>query len=255
MNIKPHARPYFEPEVDWRVQKHLKLAGWLLAALAVLTALALFQGKAEDVFGVSHWATRTLARSFRFRGEGTVPAWFNTGLLWTAGWMLAAVANKRRGLGLKRVLPWAGFAVLFFYLSADEMLAWHEMTTPAAEEWVEPTGVFRLAWVVFGMVFVAVIGLVALPWLIRLPPATRGVMIASGVIFVSGAIGCEMISGPFRPVEGSGDSWMIYEILQILEEDLEMVGVICFIYAIGSYTSALSLPISDVTRTPPVPAA
>ena len=211
----------------------------LVGVIVALTLLAGFEGKADLFFAEGHWVRRTLTRSFRLRGEATVPAWFSTGLLWTAASLLAGVAALRRAWGLGQAAPWIMLSILFFYLSADEALSWHELTGPAAERIVPREGVFLFGWVIFGMAFAAAVAVLAMPWLLRLPRRTAVLIFIGGAVFVGGALGCEMLGNWVRS-DRSLPGWAtLYELTQIVEETLEMLGVVLFMHAISTYLIAL----------------
>ncbi|GAA3535630.1 hypothetical protein GCM10022394_14040 [Zobellella aerophila] len=55
----------------------------------------------------------------------------------------------------------------------------------------------------------------------------------SGVVFVSGAIGFEMLAGRYVELHGKGN--LIYSFFYTCEEFLEMLGIVIFIYAVLMY--------------------
>ena len=58
-------------------------------------------------------------------------------------------------------------------------------------------------------------------------------MIAAGAIFVGGAIGVEMLGGHWFVTQGRDN--VTYVALQTLEETMEMMGIVVFIYALAEY--------------------
>ena len=67
-------------------------------------------------------------------------------------------------------------------------------------------------------------------------------MIISAVIFISGALGFELIGGFWYELRG--DENIIYAILTTCEESLEMFGVQVFIYALMFY---IALELKNLT--------
>jgi len=61
--------------------------------------------------------------------------------------------------------------------------------------------------------------------------------IMAGVIFLTGALGVEMLGA--READVYGYDTVIYGFLYSLEEMLEMLGVVLFIYALLSYLAQL----------------
>ena len=78
----------------------------------------------------------------------------------------------------------------------------------------------------------------------RLPKQTLFLFILSAVIFVSGAIGFEMLAG--WQAELNGRENLLHCLLYTCEEVLEMLGVVMFIYALLAF---IAREISFVTLT------
>ena len=78
-----------------------------------------------------------------------------------------------------------------------------------------------------------VIGLAYLKFVWALPGRTRLHFIMAGVIFLTGALGVEMLGA--READLYGYDTVIYCFLYSVEEMLEMLGVVLFIYALLSY--------------------
>ena len=70
-------------------------------------------------------------------------------------------------------------------------------------------------------------------FLFALEARTRNLIVASGAIFVSGAIGVEMLEGIIIPTLGVGS--LDYTAAEMLEEGLEMSGVVLVLYALTDY--------------------
>ena len=66
-----------------------------------------------------------------------------------------------------------------------------------------------------------------------MPSAIRNKFIIAGVIFVTGAIGLEAIGGKIFTSYGAGT--LFYALLTNVEEILEMVGILLFIYVLLQY--------------------
>ncbi|MCZ0904903.1 hypothetical protein ON021_33910, partial [Microcoleus sp. HI-ES] len=94
-------------------------------------------------------------------------------------------------------------------------------------------GIFYFVWVIPGAIFVAVTALAYLKFLRHLPRKTRDFFLLAGSIYVGGALGMEMVGGYYADAVGQRN--LIYGLMVCVEEILEMVGVIVFIYALLSY--------------------
>ncbi len=83
-------------------------------------------------------------------------------------------------------------------------------------------------------------------WALRKETRTQVVM--AGVIFVSGALGVEMLGA--READLNGYDTVTYCVLYSLEEMLEMLGIILFIYALLSHLAREPGGLSVVLELP-----
>ena len=67
----------------------------------------------------------------------------------------------------------------------------------------------------------------------HLPPATRRLFVLAAILYIGGAIGIEMIGGQHASLYGEQN--LEYAIITALEELLEMLGTVVFIYGLLSY--------------------
>ncbi len=128
---------------------------------------------------------------------------------------------------------WLGLAVIFAFLGLDEATKIHESAGDVISASFEATGIFYFPWVLPYSIALFFLSIVYLPWLFSLPMATRLLFIASAITFLSGALGFEMLSAIYAE-EVTVDS---YEYIRTytIEEALEMLGVVLFIYGLIRY--------------------
>src|SRR5690606_19893923 len=94
------------------------------------------------------------------------------------------------------------------------------------------SGYFYYAWIVpYGIAVVLLFALL-LPFLKKLRKRTRVLFLLSGTIFISGAIGFEMLGGNVIQSQGPG---ALFSFFYTCEELLEMLGSSLFIYALLDY--------------------
>ena len=67
----------------------------------------------------------------------------------------------------------------------------------------------------------------------HLPTKTRRLFVVAAIVYIVGVIGTELIAGWY--VELYGRNNLTYSFLAMLEETLEMIGIIVFIYALLDY--------------------
>ena len=95
---------------------------------------------------------------------------------------------------------------------------------------------------------IGVIGLAYLPFVFELPKETRNHFLLAGVIFVTGAFGVEMLGA--READLYGYETVTYCVLYSLEEMLEMLGIVLFIYALLSYLARQQGGLAFVLEVP-----
>jgi hypothetical protein len=169
--------------------------------------------------------------------EATIPTWYATVLLFISSMLLAFIAvikgkNKGPYTGY-----WVGLAAIFLYLSIDEGAVIHEIFSDPLQEAFNPTGYLTFAWLMVFVPLVILFALLYLRFLFRLPPRTRKLFILAGALFVGGAVFVEAISAN-RYYLDAGASFP-YLAIATVEEFMEMLGVVVFIYALLSYMAAL----------------
>ena len=69
----------------------------------------------------------------------------------------------------------------------------------------------------------------------ELPKRTLKLFVLAGIIFISGSVGMEIIGGRVEEIIGTKN--ITYLFCYTVEELLEKIGVIIFIYALTSYKS------------------
>jgi len=164
---------------------------------------------------------------FNLDREMNVPTWFSSAmLLFIAGLLrhLAAVAKTEND---RFIRLWKGLAAGFLFLSIDEIAGIHEMAVDPLRRIFHAGGVFYFSWVILGIAIAVVLAAASMKALLALPRRIRIIFIAAAVIFLSGAIGLEMIGGLF--VEGNGPANIAYSLAANAEEFLEMCGEVVFI--------------------------
>lgn len=164
--------------------------------------------------------------------ESSIPTWYSSVLLALAGFLaaLAGWAEKARGRGLVRY--WQGLAMAMFYVSMDEVAQIHERIEDVMPAWLtDPFGEWITVhpWVVVGLPVALLFGVLYIPFLRALPARTRRWFLVAGMVFVAGALGGESLHGVVYVHVGGG----VFTSLAILmEESLEMAGVVIFIYGL-----------------------
>lgn len=173
-----------------------------------------------------------LMQMFNFNTERNIPTLFSALLLVFASILLAFIAYERKQLQQSYVM-WFMLSFIFLFLTIDEVSSFHESLTPFLNKHLKTSGLLYFSWVIPYGIATLLIGLGSLRFLASLPTQTKKLFIYAGLIFVSGAIGIEMISGFYA--QKNGDFNMLYACLYSIEETFEMFGIALFIYALLGY--------------------
>ena len=194
----------------------------LIANLIVIFSQAYFVF--DDVHG--------LTRLFSFSAEKNIPTLFSSLALALSAALLSVIATTHKRLKASYV-PWFGLTIVFLFLAIDETASIHEKLTLPVRESLNTSGLLHFAWVIPYGIALAVFWAIYSKFLINLPRRTMVLFVVSGLTYVLGAMGLEMIGGLRADLHGSDD--LVYLLIVTGEEFLEMLGIVIFIYALLSY--------------------
>jgi len=180
------------------------------------------------------WSNKILLiAAFDMNRELSIPSLYSGAAILLCSALLASTAARERRRG-KPFVGWAGMSAVFAFLAADEVLALHEkLNDPLRAALHTSGGVFHYAWVIPYAVLAAAFAAVYVPFLLRLPARTRNQFVIAGLVFVGGAVGCELIGNLILKDAPPFSVRMGVEIL--VEETMEMSGIALFACAIASY--------------------
>ena len=179
-----------------------------------------------------HHTIYGLVPLFDFDTERNTPTMYSAIALIFASVLLLYIALTHKKLKLPYIM-WLGLSVIFLFLSIDEVTKIHERLGDPTREAFNTSGLLFFGWMIpYGIALVIFI-IAYSRFLFKLPKDTMILFLISGAVFISGAIGFEMLGG--RQVELYGYSNLLYSFYYTCEESLEMIGVALFIYALLSY--------------------
>jgi hypothetical protein len=188
--------------------------------LLVLTYLV-FQGiRVYYPFFENRW----IFQLFDVGREANAPTYFAVLLfigIAVSAWV-CGVFDKWAGKAKKEWIPWIVIAWIVAFLGFDELTQVHEQLTYHTQNLLGVSGFFHFAWVIpYGVLFF-LISLYMIPFLWKLPRQTKYAILGGAVIFVSGAIGVEMIGARFYEIGGVYHPGFI--IASSIEEIMEIAG-------------------------------
>lgn len=187
-----------------------------------------------------HKLTKLMNR-FDINHEPSVPAWYSSSALLASSALLLLTGVARMQERDRFYLHWLGLSAVFLGLSVDEAAMFHEGINTALSWQADTEGVFYFPWVIPALSFVAIVGFCYIRFLRHIDRRTAAFFLVSGAVFVMGAVGMEMCAGPF--VEMYGQLSAPHMICEVVEETLEMLGIVIFIYALLDHLARCVPPI------------
>ena len=169
---------------------------------------------------------------FNLDTEGNIPTLYSSFALLLSSALLSLIALTHKKNN-NSYLSWAGLALIFLFLSIDEIASIHEKFGSATRDYLHTSGLLFFAWVIPYGVFLLVFLIGYLRFLSNLPRNIMILFVVSGVIFVSGAVGFELVGG--QHFELYRKHTLLYCVYYTCEELLEMLGIVIFIYTLLTY--------------------
>ncbi|MDY7394567.1 hypothetical protein UMM65_04895 [Aureibaculum sp. 2210JD6-5] len=170
---------------------------------------------------------------FNLDQESNVPTYFSTLILFFCTFLLALISLIHKKLG-NNYLLWMILSICFLFLSVDEFISIHERIGSFLENKFKFTGVLYYSWVIPYSIFVIILAIVYFKYfLLKLPKKIRFLFIISGGVYITGAVGLEMLGSKAVTIETPSQT--LISILYTIEETLEMIGISIFIYTLLIY--------------------
>ena len=215
-------------------------AAWVVRFLALSIALlAVAHVVMQSVrYHVGFYEFYGLVRLFDMGVEANLPTAFSILQLLLASVLLAVIGVVRREEEDARATQWLLLGLIFLLLAVDEAAQIHELSVRPFRDFAPwlATGMFYWAWVLPAMVLMAYVAWRFAGFVFNyLPADTRRHTVAGAVLFVGGAVGVEMPEA--RYVEQHGMDNFVYGMFVLVEEVLEMTGVLVFLTGVMKYCS------------------
>lgn len=211
----------------------------VLTALSVWVRVRALDPDSSALFGQDPPTAFAVAfRLFDADSEANVPTWFSVAMLLMIALISLGITTLLRDRGAPLHRYWAGLAVVFAYLSLDELAGMHEELIPRLSLVVEARGALTYPWIIVATPLVVAFALVYSRFLWRLPRRTAGLLLLAGALYVGGAIGLEAGGGLI--VDEDGRITLGYVLATSAEELLEMAGAALCLYAVADYARSLT---------------
>jgi hypothetical protein len=185
-----------------------------------------------STYYLGHGSIFGLVPMFNFDNELNIPTFYSSLTIMLCSILLSIIGASKKNIG-NEYLYWYGLAIIFLFLSIDEILSIHERLIIPVRKSLNTSGLLYFAWVIPYAISLIFLMLIYFKFLINLPKRTMLLFIVSGMIYVLGAIGFELLGG--WQFQISGKYSIIYSFIWTCEELFEMLGIAVFVYALVSY--------------------
>lgn len=208
--------------------------------LLFIIALLVFFNLAERA--IVYWlnaanGTQLISHYFNFDQESNFPSLYSALALGFSSYLLAIITTLRKVKKARYVKHWKALSLIFLFLALDEACSIHELLIPVLRGAINAKGILYFTWVVPAF-FLLIVFLIAFRKFIQnLPPRTRTLFILAGSVYVTGALGMELIGGYIADTVGYNT---FYGVASTVEELLEMFGIVIFINGLLSYIQSQS---------------
>ncbi len=171
---------------------------------------------------------------FNMDKEVNMPTIFSCILLLICASLISLITKNYEDMNDLNLRKWNGLKWIFVFLAFDEGLQIHEAFIIPSIKPMLPA-ILTVVWVIPYSIFAILAIIYFMPLLKSLPRKIKVMILFSGLIYISGALGLEMI-GSF--LVRTGDirlHGISYGLISTLEETLEMVGLLFFIHTLLKY--------------------
>ena len=168
-----------------------------------------------------------------FDYEGNLPALYSMLAIILCSVVLFIIANAKRITRQPFGFQWEILGWIFLFLAFDEGLALHEEVGDFMERYITASGYLYFPWVIPYTGLVALLAAFYFRFLLHLPRPTMVRFIIAAGLFLTGAVGVEMISAHEADINDT--TTITYSVLYTIEELCEMVAMVIFLWALLEY--------------------
>lgn len=180
-------------------------------------------------------------RLFSLDTEGNVPTYFSSLLHLISALLLSMCALLASRENSRQALYWWGLALFLLFMSIDEAVSIHELFMTPVRNLLDTGGIFFFAWVVPAFLILVVLAILYWPFIMSMPRSLMVRFLVAIGVFLSGAMGLEMIGGLIA--ENQGTDHASFYLITDLEETLELTGAVLFIRAILLHLAGIGRPV------------
>lgn len=184
---------------------------------------------------------------FNLDREMNLPTWYSAWMLAFCAILLRIIASGKKIESDRYYPDWRLLSLIFTLMAIDEVLTIHEvLIIPEVSEALKLPWFLHSMWVIPGMIFVFWFAQRFWRFSQHLPYKSKQHFFLAASLYVGGALILEMIGSHLAELRGQ--QHLSYALVVVIEEALEMSGIIVLIYGLLFYlrqwTQDLNLHIS-----------
>jgi len=217
-----------------------KFFKFLLKIIAFLGIM----GAGLEAFGIAtgYDHLKGLNSMFDLHEEGNIPTTYSTIQLFFASLLLFFISRTDFVKEKNEVRPWTILSVIFLFLTFDEAAQLHGKSGEIFEFIAGEVPWDGSSWLFPYFLIMLFLGIYFLRFVMTKPAYFRNLFILSGVIFVMGAMGLEIIQGLYMTFTTTGYGYFFMSTI-VAEEVMEMLGVAILIYCLLRYIEVHKIPL------------
>ncbi len=170
---------------------------------------------------------------FHFDREANLPTLFSGFQLACAAFCAFGIAKFERAKSGGSPRHWFIIGCILLFIGIDDMAHLHENLDTIIMSRVETSGLLHWPWVIPYSILALVVAVYFLPFFLRLPRHLKFYFGLSAGLFLTGAIGLEMLAASHA--QGNGEETVSYAILMTVEESFEMLAITILLYGLLSH--------------------
>ncbi len=172
--------------------------------------------------------------TFNLDREMNLPTWYSALMLAFCAILLGIIAAGKKTECDRFYRQWKLLSTIFWFLAIDEVLTLHEvMIIPEVANALRLPWFLHSMWVIPGTILVVIFIKKYWRFTQHLPKPSSFHFILAAIFYIGGALIMEMVGSYFAELQGQ--QHLPYALIATLEEVMEMMGIIIFIYGLLVY--------------------
>ncbi len=178
-------------------------------------------------------------RIFNLDREMNIPTWYSGLMLVSCGLIIRGIFSIKKSESDRWWRQWRTLSIIFFILAIDEIASIHEiLIIDDLADALNLPSFWHSVWVIPGTILVAVFIWKYWKFIMYLPNQLKRYILIDISLYIGGALGMEMVGSYYDGIDGQQN--LVYAMLATIEEVMEMMGCVIFIYGLLTYLGELS---------------